>query len=133
MELSITKIILVVFPDGLLTSYVGLGLIGVRTKARNHFKIATIFMIFLIVVRNILKLYGLHVILGILFLSLLFKVIVKIEWELALIASLLAYILMSLGELVLATILSYMDFDVVNFVSDGHLICLLYTSPSPRD
>jgi hypothetical protein len=46
MELSLIKIILVVLPESLLFSYVSLGLIGIKTKVINHFKI-TIFLLFL--------------------------------------------------------------------------------------
>jgi hypothetical protein len=122
MELSIIQLMLSIFPEVLLISYVGLGLVGIKTRVRNHFKIGMVFLIFLIIVRNILKLYGLHIILGILFWSLLFKVIVKIEWKLALIASLLAYILLLLGELILATILSYWQFEVISFINGDDLV-----------
>ncbi|OCL28473.1 hypothetical protein U472_00880 [Orenia metallireducens] len=122
MELSIIQLVFSTFPEGLLIGYVGLGLVGIKLKVIDYIKISIIDMIFLIVVRNILKLYGLHVILGVLFLSLLFKVIVKIEWELALIASLLAYILLFLGELILATILSYWQFEVVSFINCNDLV-----------
>jgi hypothetical protein len=68
-----------------------------------------------------LELYGLHVILGILFLSLLFKVIVKIDWNMALIATLLIYILSFLGEIIVAEILSYWNFEAVDFISGDSL------------
>ncbi|PRX31822.1 hypothetical protein BX659_105153 [Orenia metallireducens] len=122
MELSIIQLVFSVFPEGLLISYVGLGLVGIKLKVIDYIKISIIDMTFLIVVIDILKLYGLHVILGILFWSVVFKVIVKIEWELALIASLLAYILLFLGELILATILSYWQFEVISFINGDNLI-----------
>ncbi|OCL28472.1 hypothetical protein U472_00875 [Orenia metallireducens] len=121
MELSLIKIILVVLPESLLFSYVSLGLIGIKTKVINHFKITIFFTFFLVIVRNILGLYGLHVILGALFLSLVLKVIVKIDWNMALIATLLIYILSFLGEIIVAEILSYWNFEAVDFISGDSL------------
>ncbi|GAB6099632.1 hypothetical protein JCM16358_15110 [Halanaerocella petrolearia] len=60
MELSIQKMILATFVESLLLSYVGLGLIGIKISKQKHIKIGILYTISVAIVRNILKLYGLH-------------------------------------------------------------------------
>ncbi|PRX31821.1 hypothetical protein BX659_105152 [Orenia metallireducens] len=98
MEISLIQSILAIFPEFLLIGYVGLGLLSIKIRLNKYLKIAGSCTIFLIIIRNIFNLYGMHVILGVLFLAVLFKVIVKLDWHIAIISSLLGYIVLFLGE-----------------------------------
>jgi hypothetical protein len=125
MELSLIQIILAILPESLLCSYVGLGLLGIKIRLNKHLGIAGSYTIFLIIIRNIFKLYGVHVILGFLFLIVFFKLIVKIDWFIAIISSLLGYIVLFLGEVVIIPlILDWLNLDMMRFFN-GNLIKFL--------
>ncbi|OCL28474.1 hypothetical protein U472_00885 [Orenia metallireducens] len=125
MELSFIQLILAILPESLLISYVGLGLLGIRVKMVDYIKISVIYIFFLVIIRNIFKLYGLHVILGFLFFVVLFKIIVKVDWHISIISSLVGYIISFLGEvLIMPPILDWLKLDLVR-IFNGNLIKFL--------
>lgn len=127
MELSPSQILFFALPEGLLVSYVGLGLINIKVPIQKHIKITLICTSSLVILRNILKLYGAHVIILYLVLTLSFKILIRIKWKLAIIASLLGYILLSLGEaLFLPLILQYLNTNIQELINNN-LISVLPT------
>ncbi|ADL12129.1 hypothetical protein [Acetohalobium arabaticum] len=119
MELSISQILFFVLPESLLMNYVGLGLINIKIPIKKHIKISLSCICSLVILRNILKLYGIHIIILYFILTLSFKKFIEITWSSAIIASLLGYILLLLGEtLVFPLIFQYFNTNIQELINN---------------
>ncbi|SKA00016.1 hypothetical protein [Selenihalanaerobacter shriftii] len=123
MGIDPMKVLCGILPESLLLVYVGLGLINIKLSIRNYIKITILYTIGLLVVRYILNFAGIHILILCLFLSLLFKIIAKVDWNLAIISSLLSLILLLLGEvLVYSKLLTYFGISIKEFLNSNNLI-----------
>lgn len=98
MKVSLIKFILGGVPEAFLLTYVGLGLVGIKTSLQNYTKIVSCYFVGLIVFRGLINLYGMHSLVLCLFLALLFKFFLRINWKLSIIGALFGFVLLFLGE-----------------------------------
>ncbi|MCK8817406.1 hypothetical protein MWH28_08550 [Natroniella sulfidigena] len=98
MEIATGILLTVALVEVLLMSYVGLGLVGVKTGFKDYLKVGLLYILGLWVLRNLIRLYGFHSLILLLFLVLLIKFIVKVELWVAATATLLGWIFLLIGE-----------------------------------
>ncbi|ADL12130.1 hypothetical protein [Acetohalobium arabaticum] len=123
MNLSTIQILLHIVPESFLLIYVSLGLINIKIKLQQHIKITIIYTCCLILLRDILNLYGLHIIFLFLSLTLLFRIFIEISWNLAIIASLLGFIILLLSELVLfPLVFQYLNTNIKTFINNDLIL-----------
>ncbi|MBM7623127.1 hypothetical protein [Sporohalobacter salinus] len=99
MNLSIWKLLFYIIFENFLLIYVGLGSIDIKLSIEKYIQIITIYTLCVILIRNILDLYGYHIAILCFLLIVLFKFFVDISWSLATIASMLGFIFLLLGEI----------------------------------
>lgn len=98
---SFLKAILLVLPEQMLMIYVGLGLIGIKINFSDVLKGAVGGTLIVWLLRAGLNLYGLHVLITMLYLIIAVKFIKKITFFDAAIAILISYILLFFNEYLL--------------------------------
>ena len=122
MNISLYQIIFGVFPESLLLMYVGLGLVKVKTSLWNYFKMGFIYAMCFWIIRLVLNVCQIHSLILCLVTSLIFNLFLDLEYNLALLASLLGMIILILGEVLVGSIIIiYFDIDMVSYTSQGGL------------
>ncbi|KXS42355.1 MULTISPECIES: hypothetical protein [unclassified Candidatus Frackibacter] len=110
MSLSILQVFLGTFPESILMTYVGLGILGIKSTLKNYLKIGICYNIILVLARN---LYGLHSIILCMVLSILIKIIINIDWKLSIMSAIIGFIIMFMGEaLVLPVAFQYLNVNI---------------------
>lgn len=118
MQLSIIQFLIYTIPENLLLIYTSLGLINIKITIQKYITITIIYSVCLIIIRNLFNLYGLHILILCLFLTLLFKFYIKINLSIAIVSSLLGFILLLVGEsLILPLTFYYFDIDIKEFIN----------------
>lgn len=127
MNISIVQLIFAVFPESLLLSYVGLGLIGIRKKFETYLKLGAIYTSAFAVVRLVLNYHRLHSLILCLALIIIFKMCLDLEYSLAIIAALLGMIILILGDVVVGVILvNYFNLNLTEYINSGGILFLIF-------
>ena len=96
----IIKYLFLGFFEGLLLTSVGLGLLGIKNRYKNHLKIIPCYMIVMYLFDAVIDLKGLHPFVLLIILAILIKFIVKIDWGFSFIASLISFLILYISEVV---------------------------------
>ncbi|MCK8824556.1 hypothetical protein [Fuchsiella alkaliacetigena] len=126
MELKIIQLITMGLLEVFLMTYVGLGLLGIKTTIVRHLQIGVIYVLGIWITRNLLQLYGLHTLLLCILLIVLIKFIVKIDWQIAIIAVLLGFVILFIGEAIfLQIVIRYLNVNMEKFVTKSSPLFLI--------
>ncbi|AGB42475.1 hypothetical protein Halha_2602 [Halobacteroides halobius DSM 5150] len=126
MKLSLGQILFASLPQSFLLIYVCLGLYNIKTSLWDNIKITLIYMISLFSLRNLFNMYGLHTFILILLLIVIFKLIIKVDWKVAIISSVSGFSLLMIGNsLVLPFVVNYLQISVKQIMQGGLIQYLL--------
>ncbi|WP_156924148.1 hypothetical protein [Halonatronum saccharophilum] len=114
--MSIISYILITIPEILITSFIGLQLVGVKGRFGDYLKIALLYTFGLWLTREVFNLYGLHFLLVLAILVLVFKFILRINWLLSFLATIIGFMILGISETItfnLASGLLELTFDEI--------------------
>ena len=122
MNISLYQIIFAVVPESLLLVCVSLGLVKIKSRPKNYLKMGSIYTICFWLVRTKFNVYRIHSLILCLILSFIFKLFLDLEYNLAVIASLLGMVVLILGDVLVGAILiNYSGVEMINYGSQGEL------------
>ncbi|WP_408955331.1 hypothetical protein [Natroniella sp. ANB-PHB2] len=126
MELSLFRVIFTAFPESLLLTYVGLGLLGVKLKWEDYITIGFFYIVGLVIVRNVFDGYGLHVLILCLLLALLIKGIAKLDLSISVIASLFGFIILFISEAIFISLITgFLEIGILEIIQLNNFYYLL--------